>query len=153
MSTRIGRRRGLIATLAIMGAATILIALTPGYRTIGILAPLLVLVGRLLQGFSAGVELGSVSVYLSEMATPATKLLCQLAIGQQQSCDVAAAADRVRAQRADGPPNWRVGLADPVFSGLHDRALIFVIRRPCRRPMNFLAREHHPDMREVFPLR
>src|SRR6266436_9714461 len=44
---RIGRRRGLITTLAIMACGTILIAFTPGYGTIGILAPLLVLVGRL----------------------------------------------------------------------------------------------------------
>lgn len=55
---RIGRRKGLMVTLAIMGCGTLLIALVPGYQTIGILAPVLVLVGRLLQGFSAGVELG-----------------------------------------------------------------------------------------------
>jgi len=47
----------------------------------GLLAPLLVLVGRLLQGFSAGMELGGVSVYLSEIATPAAKALCQLQSG------------------------------------------------------------------------
>ncbi|MFW8080430.1 MFS transporter, partial [Klebsiella pneumoniae] len=40
---------------------------------IGGLAPLIGLVGRLLQGFSAGVELGGVSVYLSEIATPGNK--------------------------------------------------------------------------------
>lgn len=62
---RIGRRKGLMVTLAIMGCGTLLIALVPGYQTIGVLAPILVLVGRLLQGFSAGVELGGVSVYLS----------------------------------------------------------------------------------------
>src|SRR5579871_4331054 len=70
---RVGRRRGLIVTLSIMAFGTILIAFVPGYATIGLLAPLLVLVGRLLQGFSAGAELGGVSVYLSEMATPGNK--------------------------------------------------------------------------------
>jgi len=70
---RIGRRKGLIVTLGIMASGTILIAFVPGYETIGLLAPLLVLAGRLLQGFSAGVELGGVSVYLSEMATPGNK--------------------------------------------------------------------------------
>jgi len=70
---RVGRRRGLIVTLSIMAAGTVLIAFVPGYASIGIAAPLLVLVGRLLQGFSAGVELGGVSVYLSEMATPGHK--------------------------------------------------------------------------------
>lgn len=67
---RIGRRKGLMVTLAIMGCGTLLIALVPGYQTIGTAAPALVLLGRLLQGFSAGVELGGVSVYLSEIATP-----------------------------------------------------------------------------------
>jgi MFS family permease len=49
------------------------IARVPGYATIGLLAPLLVLIGRLLEGFSAGMELGGVSVYLSEIATPGHK--------------------------------------------------------------------------------
>ncbi|MEG0880773.1 MAG: MFS transporter, partial [Janthinobacterium sp.] len=70
---RIGRRKGLVLTLAIMASGTALIAFVPGYATIGLLAPFLVLIGRLLQGFSAGVELGGVSVYLSEMATPGNK--------------------------------------------------------------------------------
>src|SRR6185369_658872 len=70
---RIGRRKGLVLTLGIMASGTALIAFVPGYASIGLWAPLLVLVGRLLQGFSAGVELGGVSVYLSEMATPGNK--------------------------------------------------------------------------------
>src|SRR5258708_21403678 len=49
------------------------IACMPGYATIGLLAPIFVLVGRLIQGFSAGMELGGVSVYLSEIATPGHK--------------------------------------------------------------------------------
>ena len=56
-----------------MALGTLLIACVPGYATIGLAAPVLVLIGRLLQGFSAGVELGGVSVYLSEMATPGHK--------------------------------------------------------------------------------
>jgi MFS family permease len=65
-----GRRKGLMVTLALMSCGTLSIAVVPGYATIGIFAPLLVLAGRLLQGFSAGVELGGVSVYLAEIATP-----------------------------------------------------------------------------------
>jgi MHS family citrate/tricarballylate:H+ symporter-like MFS transporter len=70
---RVGRRQGLIVTLALMALGTVLIAFVPGFATIGYLAPFLVLIGRLLQGFSAGVELGGVSVYLAEMATPGNK--------------------------------------------------------------------------------
>ena len=50
---RVGRRKGLILTLSLMAVATLIIAFTPGYATIGALAPLLILIGRLLQGFSA----------------------------------------------------------------------------------------------------
>src|ERR1044071_917972 len=68
-----GRRKGLLVTLALMAIGTLSIAILPGYVALGLAAPLLVLAGRLLQGFSAGVELGGVSVYLSEIATPGRK--------------------------------------------------------------------------------
>jgi metabolite-proton symporter len=67
---RKGRRSGLLLTLMLMAVGTLSIAVTPGYKTIGALAPIIVVIGRLLQGLSAGVELGGVSVYLSEIATP-----------------------------------------------------------------------------------
>lgn len=70
---RHGRKKGLVITLAMMAAGTVLIACVPGYATLGVAAPLIVLFGRLLQGFSAGVELGGVSVYLAEIATPGRK--------------------------------------------------------------------------------
>src|SRR5215831_5723530 len=68
-----GRRAGLLLTLGLMSVGIFSIACMPGYAAIGLLAPLFVLVGRLLQGFSAGMELGGVSVYLSEIATPGHK--------------------------------------------------------------------------------
>src|SRR3974377_1542553 len=57
-TARRGRRAGLLLTLSLMSIGIFSIACMPSYATIGALAPLLVLVGRLLQGFSAGVELG-----------------------------------------------------------------------------------------------
>src|ERR1700760_4339383 len=65
-----GRRAGLILTLTLMSVGVLLIAVTPVYASIGMLAPILVIAGRLLQGFSAGAESGGVSVYLSEIAPP-----------------------------------------------------------------------------------
>src|SRR6195256_2067116 len=70
---RNGRRAGLLLTLGMMSIGIFSIAFMPSYATIGLLAPILVLTGRLLQGFSAGMELGGVSVYLSEIATPGHK--------------------------------------------------------------------------------
>src|SRR5438270_11371824 len=62
---RRGRRAGLILTFALMSIGTFSIACVPGYAAIGLAASLLVVAGRLLQGFSAGAEMGSVSVYLA----------------------------------------------------------------------------------------
>lgn len=63
-----GRKHGLVLTLLLMAVGTVSIALCPGYQHIGIAAPIIVVLGRLVQGFSAGAELGGVSVYLSEVA-------------------------------------------------------------------------------------
>src|ERR1700730_13420112 len=68
-----GRRKGLLVTLALMAIGTLSIAVLPGYEMIGLFAPLLVVAGRLLQGLSAGVEVGGASVYLAEIATPGRK--------------------------------------------------------------------------------
>ncbi len=70
---RVGRRQGLLVTLGLMALGTLTLGLTPGYATIGVAAPVIILIGRLLQGFSAGAELGGVSVYLAEIATPGRK--------------------------------------------------------------------------------
>jgi MFS family permease len=56
-----------------MSIGILSIAWVPGYASIGLIAPLLVVFGRLLRGFSAGMELSAVSVYLSEIATPGRK--------------------------------------------------------------------------------
>jgi MFS family permease len=82
---RKGRRVGLILTLGLMAIGTLTIAVTPGYATIGLAAPLIVVAGRLLQGLSAGVELGGVSIYLAEIATPGNRgFYCAWQSGSQQ---------------------------------------------------------------------
>ena len=69
-----GRRAGLLLTLGLMAIGTLSIAARSRLRDAsGWLAPAIVVIGRLIQGFSAGVELGGVSVYLSEIATPGNK--------------------------------------------------------------------------------
>lgn len=70
---RKGRRAGLLLTLALMSVGSLTIALTPGYATIGILAPVLIVIGRLTQGFAFGAESSSVNVYLAEIATPGNR--------------------------------------------------------------------------------
>jgi len=65
---RFGRKKGLTLTVGLMAGASFVIALTPGYESIGVAAPLVLLVARLLQGFSAGGEFGSSSAFLVESA-------------------------------------------------------------------------------------
>jgi MHS family proline/betaine transporter-like MFS transporter len=65
---RAGRKAALTATVILMGCGTLIIALAPSYTSIGMGAPLLLLAGRLLQGFSAGGEIGSAAAFLVEHA-------------------------------------------------------------------------------------
>ncbi|CAM3309999.1 MFS transporter [Asticcacaulis taihuensis] len=65
---RFGRKSGLTASILLMCAGSLIIAVTPGYTTIGIAAPALLLLARLLQGLSVGGEYGASATYLSEMA-------------------------------------------------------------------------------------
>ncbi|HAF43688.1 MAG TPA: MFS transporter [Gallionellaceae bacterium] len=68
LADRFGRRPIFITTIALMGVTTFLVGLLPTYAQIGIMAPVLLLVLRLLQGFAVGGEIGGVAVYLTEHA-------------------------------------------------------------------------------------
>ncbi len=68
----VGRKYTFLVTLILMGGSTFAIGLIPGYQTIGILAPILVLVLRLLQGLALGGEYGGAATYVAEHA-PATQ--------------------------------------------------------------------------------
>jgi MFS transporter, MHS family, citrate/tricarballylate:H+ symporter len=149
---KVGRRRGLIVTLAIMASGTILIACVPGFATIGIFAPALVLIGRLLQGFSAGAELGGVSVYLAEMATPGRKgFYTAWQSGSQQIAIVVAAGlgygiNSMMSPATIGAWGWRV----PFFIGCMIVPFLYVLRRSLQETKEFQARKHHPATGEVF---
>ncbi len=67
-----GRRPIFIATIIVMGVSTFCVGLLPTYAQVGILAPVLLLILRLLQGFAVGGEIGGSAVYLTEHA-PANK--------------------------------------------------------------------------------
>ncbi|HHI2541405.1 TPA: MFS transporter [Klebsiella quasipneumoniae] len=149
---KVGRRKGLIVTLTIMATGTFLIVLIPSYQTIGLWAPLLVLIGRLLQGFSAGAELGGVSVYLAEIATPGRKgFYTSWQSGSQQVAIMVAAAmgfalNAVLEQSAISDWGWRI----PFLFGCLIVPFIFVLRRKLEETQEFTARRHHLAMRQVF---
>jgi MHS family citrate/tricarballylate:H+ symporter-like MFS transporter len=67
-SDRAGRRPAMILSFAMMGCAIITLALTPSYDSIGIAAPIIVILARMVQGFSLGGEVGPTTAYLMEAA-------------------------------------------------------------------------------------
>jgi MHS family citrate/tricarballylate:H+ symporter-like MFS transporter len=149
---RIGRRMGLIVTLAIMAIGTVVIAVCPSYATIGVAAPVIVLLGRLLQGFSAGVELGGVSVYLSEISTPGNRgfYTSFQSSSQQVAIFVAAIIGYTLNEMmpADVVAAW--GWRIPFFIGCLIIPFIFVLRRTLEETPVFLAMKRHPTAAEVF---
>jgi len=147
-----GRRAGLMLTLTLMSFGIVTIACTPGYATIGLLAPLLIVLGRLLQGFSAGMELGGVSVYLSEIATPGHKgFYVSWQSASQQVAVVFAALLGVGLTSILPPPKmtawgWRI----PLLLGCAIIPLLFVLRRSLPETDEFSARKHRPNVAEIL---
>ncbi|WP_258723843.1 MFS transporter [Cellulomonas sp. NS3] len=68
MGDRIGRKRVLFITIALMGASTTLIGVLPTYAQVGLAAPILLVVLRLAQGFGAGAEIAGATTMLAEYA-------------------------------------------------------------------------------------
>lgn len=150
-----GRRAGLMLTLALMAVGTLSIALVPGYATLGALAPIIVVVGRLIQGFSAGVELGGVSVYLSEIATPGNKgFYVSWQSGSQQVAVIFVALLGVFLSTVVSPEDmfqwgWRI----PFLIGCLIIPLLFILRSSLKETEDFEKRRgaaNHPKLREIL---
>jgi MFS family permease len=149
---RHGRRAGLLLTLSLMSIGIVSIACTPGYASIGLIAPLVVLCGRLLQGFSAGMELGGVSVYLSEIATPGHKgFYVSWQSGSQQVAVMFAALVGVLLGKALQEAQmaawgWRV----PLLIGCAIIPFLFRLRRSLQETDEFRARTSRPSTSQIF---
>src|ERR1700736_3200585 len=149
---RYGRRAGLLLTLTLMSVGTFTIACLPGYATLGLLSPLLILLSRLLQGFSAGVELGGVSVYLAEIATPGNKgfYVSWQSASQQVAVMVSALLGVILSSLL--PPStidlwgWRI----PFLIGCLIIPVLFILRRSLEETPEFLAKKHHPTPAEIY---
>jgi MFS transporter, MHS family, citrate/tricarballylate:H+ symporter len=148
----LGRRKGLLLTLGLMSVGTLTIALVPGYESIGLLAPIVVVLGRLCQGFSAGVELGGVSVYLSEIATPGHKgfYVSWQSSSQQVAVVFAGVLGYLLSKRL--PPEaldawgWRI----PLIIGCLIVPFIYLIRRSLKETEEFAARKERPTPSQIY---
>ncbi|WP_291357048.1 MFS transporter [Acinetobacter sp. UBA3106] len=149
---KVGRRKGLIVTLSLMALGTILITFVPAYDQIGIIAPILVVVGRLLQGFSAGVEMGGVSIYLAEISTDKNRgFITSFQSGSQQIAVVFAALLGYSINMMLTPEQvsdwgWRI----PFLVGCLIIPLIFLLRRTLEETEAFKAQKTHPTGKEIF---
>ena len=143
---RKGRRQGLIVTLGLMAVGTLTIAATPSYAVIGLAAPAIVVCGRLLQGLSAGVELGGVSVYLAEIATPNRRgFYCSWQSASQQLAVVFTALIALVVTgllTADEMTAW--GWRIPLVIGCLIIPLILFLRRSLEETDAFKRMHDHP---------
>ncbi len=147
-----GRRKGLILTLTLMAISMAIITLTPSYNTIGIAAPILILVARLIQGISAGAELGGVSVYLSEISPPEKK---GFFVAWQSSSLMAAVLfaatigftmSKVLTATQMANFGWRI----PFLIGCFIVPVIFYQRRNLQETEAFTKQKSHPTIKQIF---
>ncbi|MCE3038483.1 tricarballylate/proton symporter TcuC [Helicobacter anatolicus] len=142
---KFGRKKGLIMTLGLMSIGTISIAFCPSYEQIGIIAPIIVLIGRLIQGFSAGAELGGVSIYLSEIAPKGLKgFFVAWQSGSQQIATAFATGIGVILHYYFSDAmmeswGWRI----PFFIGCLVIPFIFYIRRTLEETPEFAKNQAH----------
>lgn len=149
---RHGRRKGLILSLSLMALGIISVACTPSYSAIGLAAPVIVAAGRLLQGFSAGAELGGVVVYLAEIAPSNRRAFYTCwQVGSQQFAVMAASIVGIAILQTLSPEQlqswgWRV----PLLFGCAVMPIMFWLRASLAETEVFARKKVTPRFGEVF---
>jgi MHS family alpha-ketoglutarate permease-like MFS transporter len=136
-----GRKAGLALSVALMAGGSLLIACAPGYGRIGVLAPVLLLVARIIQGFSVGAEYGSSATYLSEAAPRAQRGFwssfhyVSLIMGQLLSLAVLILLQTTLGEQALGAWGWRV----PFVVGAVLACVVYLLRQRIAETESFRA--------------
>ncbi|ODP37737.1 MFS transporter [Sphingomonas turrisvirgatae] len=136
---RHGRKAGLTLSVSLMCAGSLLIAITPGYETIGWVAPALLVFARLLQGLSIGGEYGASATYLSEMAGKKRRgffssfQYVTLISGQLIALAVLLVLQAVLSEAALEAWGWRI----PFFIGGALAVIVFWLRRGLAETQSF----------------
>ncbi len=139
---RHGRKAGLTVSVLMMGGGSLLIAIIPGHAQIGLAAPALLLIARLLQGLSIGGEYGASATYLSEMATRDRRgfyssfQYVTLIAGQLVALGVQLILQSVMSETAMEQWGWRI----PFFLGAILAISVFLIRRGLAETQDFASR-------------
>ncbi|WP_093803164.1 MFS transporter [Streptomyces sp. Wb2n-11] len=157
VADRHGRRTALTVTILLMGGSSLLVGLTPTYASAGILAPVVLVGARLLQGLSVGGEFAASTTFLVESAGPGRRGLfssfqyVSTTVGQLAASGIAAALVAGLGEGAMEGWGWRV----PFVVGAALSLVGFWIRRGAQetlatehvrkpRPGLFDALRHHP---------
>jgi len=138
---RRGRKAALTLSIGLMCAGSLVIAVTPDYSRIGVAAPVILLLARLLQGLSLGGEYGASATYLSEMASRRWRgfwssfQYVTLIMGQLSALLVLLALQAVLPQGALEAWGWRI----PFFIGAALAVSVFWLRRGISETEAFAA--------------
>src|SRR5262245_58059573 len=138
---RAGRRSALVLSMIAMGAGSLTIGLTPGYNRIGVLAPVLLVVARVVQGLSVGGEYAASATYLSEVAGRKRRgfwssfQYVTLIMGQLLALVVLLVLQNFLTPSQLSDWGWRV----PFFIGMVSALLAFWFRRGLEETSSFEA--------------
>ncbi|MFE2224937.1 MFS transporter [Streptomyces kronopolitis] len=162
IADRRGRRTALTLTILLMGGGSLLVALTPTYAATGVLAPLVLVFARLVQGLSVGGEFAASTTFLVESAGPGRRGLfssfqyVSTTAGQLLASGTAALLAALLTEQQMGQWGWRVAfLLGALLSLLglwirrgaqetHPQAQRLAEQRPTERPGLFEALRRHP---------
>jgi MHS family alpha-ketoglutarate permease-like MFS transporter len=147
---RFGRRVALVATVTMMAFGSLLIAVTPGYSTIGIAAPIVLVIARLLQGLSVGGEYATSATYLSEVATPGRRgyyssfQYVTLTAGQLVALGLQIVLQQVLTKQELTSWGWRIAFA----VGALGAVVVMYLRRGMDESASFRAEAEREDRAE-----
>lgn len=116
LGDRVGRKPAMLLSFTLIGGAIVGLALTPSYAAIGIAAPILAILFRLIQGFALGGEVGASTAFLVEAAAPARRgLVVSLQFAGQEAAVLAAGLVGVALTSLLGPAalsawGWRLAM-------------------------------------------
>ena len=149
---RAGRRAALTLSVAVMCAGSLIIALTPGYATIGVAAPVILLLARILQGLSVGGEYGASATYLSEMAGRERRgfwssfQYVTLIMGQLLALAVLLMLQQLLTEAELQAWGWRI----PFFIGGALAVSVFWLRRGLEETPSFHAAAEQPRAKTMW---
>ena len=144
-----GRKAGLMLSVSLMCAGSLLIAVAPGYASAGVLSPTVLVIARIIQGLSLGGEYGSSATYLSEMADRERRgfwssfQYVTIIGGQLTALALLVALQATIGEAAMQAWGWRIGFAGGALLAI----VVYFIRRGLDETLSYENVAARPDRR------